>query len=397
MIRMKLGLPFLIFAILISQTTNVMSQMSSSDYYVAYDLSFSTRVTNEGSSAFDLSSNRLTAPVVFLPRNSTSQITRLVSSNPALAVTSDQDGNSIGIFQIEKRLEPKQTAVMETRFKAFERLTATRRFEWSPSLEDPSSGTTNEIPKELIEKYQVSASSWKTNGTNVSWAPIRELAFRLAGNETNALKIVARLIDWVGQNTKITTAKRDRILFPNETLTTHEGTSDEQANLIISLCRTLAIPAHLQCGYVYLPSGTNTASMYGGHLSLHSDRITWHAWAMVYVPPWGWVPVDMTMGYSEADPLQAIFAAAPQTLSTVISNDYFLQDYVAEVNRDSMQLGRLSVQIEHDESMALIEISPQYRASSNVNTTTAVLIGFGAIILVTYMILRTRHRHQMNP
>jgi hypothetical protein len=394
---MKLGLLFLIFVILIGQMTSIMSQISTADFYIAYDLSFSTRITNDGSSAFDLSSNRLTTPVIFLLPNITSQMIRLVSSNPALVIANDQDGNQIGVFQIERRLEPRQTAVMETRFRAFARLTPTRRFEWNPSLEYSSSGTTNEIPKEVIEKYGISVGPWKTSETSLPWMSVRELAFRLAGNGTNVLKVVTQLIDWVGQNIRTTSVKRDRILFPNETLTTHEGTSDEQANLIISLCQILGIPAYLQCGYVYLPSRTNDASIYGGHLSLHSNRITWHAWAMVYIPPWGWLPVDMTMGYSEEDPLQAIFAAAPQTLTTVVSNNYFLQDYVSETNRDSTQLGRLGVQIEQKESMTAIEISPQYRATNTASTTIVVLISFGAIILTAYVILRRKSRLRLNP
>jgi hypothetical protein len=392
MIRMKFGLPFLIFSILIGQTMGVVGQILPAEYYIAYDLSFSVKVVNGGSSTFDLSSNKLTTPETFLLLNSTSQMTRLVSSNPELVVANDHDGNSIGVFQIEGHLEPGRSVVMETKFKAFARLTPTRRFEWTPSLEYSSGGTTNEITKELVEKYCVSAGPWKINNNSSSWLAVRELAIRLAGNETNVLKIVAQLIAWIGENIKTSNAKRDRIFFPNETLTTREGTSDEQANLIISLCRTLGIPAHLQCGYVYLPSRTDEASRYGGHLSLHSDRITWHAWAMVYIPPWGWLPVDMTMGYSEEEPLQAIFAAAPQTLSTVISNNYFSRDYVSETNRDSTQLGRLSVQIEQKESMNTIGISPQYQASDTASTTTAILICFGVIILATYVILRTKSK-----
>jgi hypothetical protein len=116
---------------------------------------------------------------------------------------------------------------------------------------------------------------------------------------------------------------------------------------------------------------------------------------MVYIPPWGWLPVDMTIGYSEEEPLQAIQAAAAQSLGTVISNNYFVKDYVSEANRDGEQLRRTAVRIERRASMKPIGISSEYQASDAATLTTVLLIGFGAIILTVYVIARSRTRNRL--
>lgn len=392
---MRFVVPLLFTLILLANQTRAMGGTIPAGYYTGYDLTFSIKVVNEGSSKIDLSSNALTDPVTFLFLNNTSQTVILTSSSHKVAATIDEEENPVGNFQVDRSLGQGQILVLESNFRAFTRLTSTRRFEWIPPLEYPSSGLLRDIPGELIKKYCISAGPWRINDADPSWSSVRELALKLAGNETNALKAVSRLIEWVGENIKYPSSRKDRILFPNETLTALEGDSDEQANLIISLCRTVGIPAHLQCGYTYYPSREEKWSAYDGHISFQLDRMRRHAWAMVYIPPWGWLPVDMTIGYSEEEPLQAIQAAAAQSLGTVISNNYFVKDYVSEVNRDGEQLRRTAVRIEQRASMKPIGISSEYQASDAATLTTVLLIGFGAIILTVYVIARSRTRNRL--
>ena len=369
-----------------------MSETAPAGYYMAYDLSFSVKVINEGSSTIDLSANLLTNPTTFLFFNDTSQTVRLISASHKVVAASDSENNPIGVFQLDRYLGPGQSISIYVSFRAFTKLTPIRRFEWTPLLEHVSSGLMREIPRELVAQYCIPAGPWKINDTSPSWRSVRELAFRLAGNETNVLRAVVRMIDWLGRNVKCPATKRDRILLPNETLTALEGDCDEQANLIISMCRTLGIPAYLQCGCTYLPSRVQKGTRYGGRVSFEIDRLGWHAWAMVYIPPWGWLPVDMTMGYSKEDALRAIQAAAPQALSTLVSNNHFTKDYVSEANHDGEELRRMNVRIEQRELMKPIEISSEYQASSQAWITTLILIGLGVVVLSTYVAARAKNR-----
>ena len=56
----------------------------------------------------------------------------------------------------------------------------------------------------------------------------------------------------------------------------------DATDLFITLCRSLGVPARY-CGGIFLKESLTTI-------------IDTHAWAEVYFPPYGWVPVDPTMG-----------------------------------------------------------------------------------------------------
>ena len=381
--------------VLILQPAGAMNQTGPADYYMAYDLSFSINVINDGSSTIDLAASTLTSPTMFLFFNNTSQTVRLTSSSHKVVIASDSERNPIGLFQVDRHLGPGQGILIQADFRAFTMLTPMRRFEWTPELEYHSSGLMREIPRELIAQYCVPAGPWKINDAADSWRSVRELAFKLAGNETNVLKTVVRMIDWLGQNVRYPTTKRDRILLPDETLAALEGDCDEQSNLIISLCRIVGIPAYLQCGCTYLPSKVEKRTKYDGRVSFELDRLGWHAWAMVYIPPWGWLPVDMTMGYSKEDALRAIQTAAPQALSTLISNNYFTKDYVSETNHDAEQLKRMNVRIEQRDIMKPIEISSEYQASGHAWITTLTLICLGVVVLSAYVAARAKRRREL--
>jgi len=359
-------------------------------YYIGYDLSFLTTVINRGSTVIHLTSNRLTDPTMFLFPNDTSQTVRLTASSHSFKIETDPDGNQMGIFQVEKLLQPRQSITIEVSFRAYLQLTATRQLEWNPQLEYSFSGRKQEIPRELVERHCAPAGPWRIDDPSPSWRSVRELAFRLAQNESNVLRAVMLLVAWVGENIKYPTTRRDRIFLPNETLVHSEGDCDEQANLIISMCRILGIPAYLQSGCVYLPAKVDKGSKFDGHLSFHLDRIGWHAWAMIYAPPWGWLPVDMTLGYSKEYPLLAIQGAAIQALSTIISNNYLVTDYVSETNRDAEELKRAEAYVEEKDSIKPMEMPPEYQATAGVRTTTTMLIAFGIVVVGVYVAVRSR-------
>jgi hypothetical protein len=45
-------------------------------------------------------------------------------------------------------------------------------------------------------------------------------------------------------------------------------------------------------------TGTVEGSYWDGHVTTTLHNIGYHGWAMIYIPPWGWLPYDMTLGWS---------------------------------------------------------------------------------------------------
>jgi transglutaminase-like putative cysteine protease len=161
---------------------------------------------------------------------------------------------------------------------------------------------------------------------------IRDLAFRIAGNDTNVLSILSDYVLWVTQNVEYGSIDVPR--FPNETVLGRTGDCDDQANLLIGLCRAAGIPAYLQIGCIYMPVGSSTSNYWEGLWTSTLTDIGWHGWAVVYVPPWGWLPVDLTYSRgNSSDSLSHITSSAVITDPTVQYANVTVTDYVSDSRR----------------------------------------------------------------
>jgi len=192
-----------------------------------------------------------------------------------------------------------------------------------PPISENQSGTLNEINGELKEKYCRAKGPWQ-----VEQEELRDLAFKIASNETNVLVLLKKFILWIKSN--IDYESQDLPKYPIETIKAKAGDCDDQANLLITFCRIIGIPAYLQIGCIYLPQREAENIYWEGHWMLRLTRIGWHGWAVVYVPPWGWVPVDLTyVPGIFSDPLNAIKEAAIITHATVQYANVTETDYIA--------------------------------------------------------------------
>jgi len=147
---------------------------------------------------------------------------------------------------------------------------------------------------------------------------LKVLAQSLTESETKVLTIIKRFIIWIRDNIDY---KVHGLLpyYPNQTYAEREGDCDDQANLFITLCRIYGIPSFVQIGCIYLPTVQTKETFWEGHATLEYEKIGWHGWAVVYVPPWGWLPVDFTYVVSGLDnPLNAVEQAAVVTFQEVI-------------------------------------------------------------------------------
>lgn len=240
---------------------------------------------------------------------------------PFEALKKDLDGNNIAVLKFPKQqLYPRENVSYTVEYHVASKPRVI------PNISEDELGTLDTIPPDLKENYTRAEGQWLTKDP-----ALISLAHEIAGNETNVLKIIKSLIGWIKQNISYTT--HEYPLYPNETLIAHQGDCDDQAILLITLSRIMGIPSRLQIGSIYMPEhGLVDETLWDNHVRVIQNKIGWHGWAMVYVPPWGWLPVDLTYvtGGLADDLLNAIRYGAIVWQKTIQYMNFSKVDYVAE-------------------------------------------------------------------
>jgi hypothetical protein len=155
-------------------------------------------------------------------------------------------------------------------------LQVSKSLQTSPPVSLETAGTFAAIPSDLDEYIQASGS-WEVDDPE-----LQTLAASIWAEEahsTNVLQVVGALADWIG--THIEAKSHEYPLYPSETCTLREGDCDDQANLLITFCRILGIPAYLRVGAIY-NSNFIQASYWDGHVTTTLRNIGYHGWAMIY-------------------------------------------------------------------------------------------------------------------
>jgi transglutaminase-like putative cysteine protease len=168
-----------------------------------------------------------------------------------------------------------------------------KRAQSVPNINFVDAGAFPDIPHELT-KYLVADGSWQVDDLELQ--SLAASIWAVTDNSSNVLEVVLALADWIGMNIKPQT--HDYPLYPIETYDLRAGDCDDQANLLITLSRILKIPAYLRVG-VIATSNNLEATYWEGHLTMTLQNIGYHGWAMIYIPPWGWLPFDMTLGWKQ--------------------------------------------------------------------------------------------------
>ncbi|MEM3479557.1 MAG: transglutaminase-like domain-containing protein [Candidatus Bathyarchaeia archaeon] len=194
-----------------------------------------------------------------------------------------------------------------------------------PNISEEISGRIDEIPEDLRKEHCQPTSLWQSNVST-----LMEEALKIVGNETNVLKIIKRFVSWIAREIKYETSELPK--YPIETFLSRRGDCDDQANLLITFCRAVGIPAYLQVGCIYISGWNSNRTYYSGHLLFRQIRVGWHGWAMVFIPPWGWLPVDLTYVEAnlEAEPLKSITSSAILRHYTFQYMNITKTDYAAE-------------------------------------------------------------------
>ncbi len=254
----------------------------------------------------------------------------------------DEDGAPIIELDLPKEILPKKYI----KYYVTQKIEIYESFSLNEDISFEKSGSFSDIMNtyykiNLFSKTTAPIGIWKYNDSN--WYYLIEKAKELKGNEENVLKIVCSFINWIGNNVEYPENGSEMPKYPNETITLEnikknikgEGDCDDQANLLILLCRAIGIPAFLQTGGIalYKEKYKNFETSWNGHLNFYYGYVGWHAWAMVYIPPWGWLPVDLTWGYyglGKKDPLTAIKYSAKALQEIIYLRDYYTIDYIKD-------------------------------------------------------------------
>ncbi|UCH57649.1 MAG: hypothetical protein JSV18_01655 [Candidatus Bathyarchaeota archaeon] len=244
----------------------------------------------------------------------------------------DIDGNRVGVIDLPSSIPPGETLVFSIEYIIASEDRPREEINTAEAWE------ITDIPLELVERYNSETETFRRN------EEIEALARELAEGESTVLGVVTSILGWIVSN--VTYCSFEVPLYPDETLEDLQGDCDDQAILFISMLRSVDIPAILQIGVVFSESISSEKDTLQGHLTYRQEGVGWHGWAMVYIPPWGWVPVDLTLT-SSRDPLEMILQAPEYESFIVPAFNVSRQAYIGEsrVSRELLLVSDLYITV----------------------------------------------------
>ena len=327
-----------------------------------YTYTLSYTFENEGAEPLTLIPEDYTLPLFI--NNTWQTVTIVNSSIPYTIVELDVDGNMGILMEVNSELPPGGALSYTVEYL----IESTEQERPEFSLAEGN----NEIPVGLVTKYTGSTETFPKDDDT-----IRETAFRAAGDAETVLGVVSNLLDYVTKNTTYRNFETPR--YPLQTLSENLGDCDDQSILLISMCRSLGIPAYLKVGIVVNPAIQDTDTSWDGHLTNIADGIGWHGWAMIYIPPWGWVPVDLTL-VSEDTGLEYIRNAPEYNVNLIEVLNVSDQAYIGGTLETRERLINSTLHVTVDDRADQIN-------DRGLVTETYVMLGIGAALAVAIFMM----------
>jgi len=313
-LQKMIAVSFVLFGLLVTSTSYSFTVLESETWNASYIIRSTVTYSNQGTNVWNLTEEDRT---ISLFTNNTWQTVYLTNhSYPLENVTVDEDGNPMAVLKFQPELNSGQNVSYSVTYQVLSRPRSL------PTITEEKSGVLANITQDLLQKYCKEDDTWQIGNQM-----IKEQAEAIADNQTNVLKIVKEFIEWIWQN--ITYEPHEVPMYPNQTLLSSKGDCDDQAILLVTFCRILGIPSYLQIGCIYLPGQYSNETSWDGHVTNVARQIGWHGWAIVYIPPWGWLPVDLTYpkgGFG--NPLNAIITAVVTDDRTIQYMNISEMDYV---------------------------------------------------------------------
>lgn len=176
------------------------------------------------------------------------------------------------------------------------------------------------LKPEAILPYDTTTALYKQytaeRETHIRFTPrIRELADRLAGDETNPLLKAQRFFLWINDHYPWASAREYSTLenIPEYVLENGRGDCGQVTLLFMTLCRYSGIPTHFQSGFMMHPNAWNL-----------------HDWAEIYLEGVGWVPVDQSFrvpAFARNEEERMFFLGGIDAYRMIVNNDYSMPLY----------------------------------------------------------------------
>lgn len=329
-----------------------------------YNYTLSYTFENEGIESLTLIPEDYTLPLFI--NNTWQTVTIVNSSNPYAIIELDVDGNLGILMEIDPDLPPGGAVSFTVEYLI--ESTEQGKPDFSISVVEGQ----NEIPTALVEKYTSSTETFPKDD-----ATVHETAIRAAGDEETVLGVVSNLIEYVTKNTTYCNFETPR--YPLQTLEENLGDCDDQSILLISMLRSLGIPAYLKVGIVINPAIQDSDTSWDGHLTNLADGIGWHGWAMIYIPPWGWVPVDLTL-VSEDTGLEYIKNAPEYDVNLIEVLDVSDQEYIGGTLETRERIINTTLYVTVDDQADRVN-------DRGLVTETYIMLGVGGALIIAIIMM----------
>jgi transglutaminase-like putative cysteine protease len=173
---------------------------------------------------------------------------------------------------------------------------------------------------EPVKRTPVLAPYLAERAPHIVFTPaIRQFSREIVGTETHPYKVAQKLfaavdrIPWAGAREYSTISN-----ISEYTLHAGHGDCGQQTLLLMTLLRLNGIPTRWQSGWVYSDSTIGDPKY---------DNM--HDWAQIYLPPYGWMPMDVTFGLLKSgDPQIDAFYLGGLDAYRIAFNDDFSQPFV---------------------------------------------------------------------
>lgn len=138
---------------------------------------------------------------------------------------------------------------------------------------------------------------------------ISSLADSICGAETNRIRQVQKIYQWIDDNITWASALEYSIMpqIPSYVLKNRHGDCGMQTLLFMSLARSRGIPVKWQSGWM-----------------LHPGKVNLHDWCEVYYPGYGWIPLDQSFGlqYSSIEQVHNYYMTGIDGYRMIVNDDF---------------------------------------------------------------------------
>jgi hypothetical protein len=280
----------------------------------AYRYTMTYVFENRGQTPLTLTEEDITVPLFM---NTSTQTVKVKESSVGYTSDSlDVDDNRVAVMNVDKTLSSGQSISFTVSFDIGLEIRSVPDFGL-----DKADGFSS-IPSTLVDQYTGASETFMSDDPDIV-----NKALEVAGDTDTVLKALILLIESVTGETTYSNYEVPR--YPNTTLSEGLGDCDDQSILLISMLRSLGVPAYLQVGIYMHPSIEDSQTSWEGHLTDTRKGVGWHGWAMVYVPPWGWVPVDLTLT-SEKNGLELLKNAPEYGGNVIVALNVSEQPYIGD-------------------------------------------------------------------